>query len=152
MLTNKYEEIFKVIYGYLNDESIYSPMVTKNAPLRPTTFPVVEVKGTELPLSETTMREEWQNRLEITINVYAIEKTMTKQEEKDGELVDVSYKVSSLEIINELVGLIDKAMTEMNFHLTRNDEIENADKNVLRHLLSYVAGVGNINNKILRRN
>lgn len=140
MLTNKYNEVFKVLYGYLNDESKYNPLVTKKAPLRPTTFPVVEVRGTEEPLTETTRREEWQNRLEITINVYAIEKTTA------------NGKISGLEIIDELINLIDKAMCEMNFSMTRNDEIENIDKNVDRHLLTYVAGVSGLNNKLLRRN
>lgn len=140
MLTNKYNEVFKVLYGYLNDESEYSPLVTKKAPLRPTTFPVVDIRGMEMPLDETTRREEWQNRLEITINIYAIEKVV------DGR------KVSGLEIIEELMNLIDKAMMEMHFTMTGNREIENADKNVDRHLLTYVAGVSGLNNKLIRRN
>ena len=140
MLTNEYNDVFKVLYGYLNDESAYSPLVTKKAPLRPTTFPVVEIRCEELPMTETTRLEEWQNRLDISINIYAIEKIVNNK------------KVSSLQIISELTNLIDKAMTEMNFTLTRNSEIENADKNVDRRLLEYTAGVWGMSNKIIRRN
>lgn len=155
MLTNKYDEVFEVLYGYLNDESKYEPLVTKNAPLRSTKFPVVEIKSRELPFAETTRQEEWVNRIEVTINIYAIEKVMTKTitKEINNESVTetVSYKVSSLEIVNELMGLIDKAMMEMNFTMTENNEVENADKNVYRRLLEYTAGVNGLNNKLMRR-
>lgn len=147
MITDKFEEVFKVIHGYLTDESAYSPLVTKNAPLKPTIFPVVEVKSNEITGDTTTRDEEVINVLNITINIYAIEKVMTETIEE----VETSYKVSGMQIANELIKLIDEAMVEMHFTLLDNREVENIDKNVYRRLLRYTAGVDTRTNKIIRR-
>ena len=140
MLTNKTDEVFEVLYGFLKDESRYDPLVTKNSPLRPTKFPVVEVKGKELPYSMTTRNEEEINELTVTINVFAIEQIVR----------DVKY--SSMQIAESLVKLIDLAMCDMKFTLITNEEVENADKNVYRRLLRYKAGVNVATEKIIRRN
>lgn len=140
MITGKMQEVFEIVYGYLNDESKYKPLVTKKAPLQSTTFPVVEVRGLELPLDSTTRKEEENNRLTATINIYAIEKVI------DGK------KVSSLQVAEELAFLVDKVMNELNFTMTANEEVENADKNVYRRFMRYTAGVSKVTNKITRRN
>ena len=140
MITGKMQEVFEVVYGYLNDESKCKPLVTKRAPLQSTTFPVVEVRGLELPLDSTTRKEEENNRLTVTINIYAIEKVI------DGK------KVSSLQVAEELAFLVDKVMNELNFTMTANEEVENADKNVYRRFMRYTAGVSKVTNKITRRN
>lgn len=139
MITNKKQEVFDVLYGYLNDESEYNPLVTKNAPLQPTKFPVVEVKGKELPYDSTTNHEENINTIEITINVYAIEQ------------IKGTEKKSSMQIAESLVRLIDRAMCEMRFGLIENEEVDNIDKNVYRKLLRYIASVDTAREKIIRR-
>ena len=140
MITGKMQEVFEIVHGYLNDESEYKPLVTKRAPLQSTTFPVVEVRGLEFPLDSTTRKEEESNRLTVTINIYAIEKVI------DGK------KVSSLQVAEELAFLVDKVMNELNFTMTANEEVENADKNVYRRFMRYTAGVSKVTNKITRRN
>lgn len=140
MLTNKTDEVFKVLYGFLKDESKYDPLVTKNSPLRPTKFPVVEVKGKELPYSSTTRSEEEINELTVTINIFAIEQIVG------------NVKYSSMQIAESLVKLVDMAMCDMKFTLTTNEEVENVDKNVYRRLLRYKAGVNVATEKIIRRN
>lgn len=140
MLTNKADEVFKVLYGFLKDESKYDPLVTKNSPLRPTKFPVVEVKDKELPYSSTTRSEEEINELTVTINIFAIEQIVG------------NVKYSSMQIAESLVKLVDMAMCDMKFTLTTNEEVENADKNVYRRLLRYKAGVDVATEKIIRRN
>ena len=139
MITDKFEEVFRVLNGFLTDESKYSPLVTKQAPLRPTTFPVVEVKGREIERETTTRDEEIFNTLDVTINIYSIEKTINRK------------KVSSLQISNELIKLIDMAMKEMKFTMETNEEIENVDKNVYRRLLRYTAGIDVRAGKLVRR-
>lgn len=139
MITDKFEEVFRVLNGFLTDESKYSPLVTKQAPLRPTTFPVVEVKSQEIERETTTRDEEIFNTLDVTINIYSIEKTIDRK------------KVSSLQISNELIKLIDMAMKEMKFTMETNEEIENADKNVYRRLLRYTAGIDVRTGKLVRR-
>lgn len=139
MITNKMQEVFNVLYGYLNDESEYSPLVTKNAPLRPTKFPVIEVKGRELPFDSTTNDEQAINTLDVTINIYAIEQTFN------------NTKKSGMQIAESLVMLVEKAMSEMKFTLVGNEEVENIDKNVYRRLLRYRAGVYTATQKIIRR-
>ena len=139
MITNKMQEVFDVLYGFLNDESEYKPLVTKNAPLQPTRFPVVEIKGRELPYDLTTNDEEIINTLDVTINVYAIEQIIG------------TTKKSGMQIAESLVRLIDMAMNEMRFTLVTNDEIENIEKNVYRRLLRYTAGVYTATEKIIRR-
>lgn len=139
MITNKMQEVFNVLYGYLNDESPYKPLVTKNAPLQPTRFPVVEVKGTELPNNFTTRAEEIINDLNVTINIYAIEQKIN------------GTKESGMQIAENLVKMVDLAMCDMKFTLTTNDEVDNIDKNVYRRLLRYKAGVNTANEKIIRR-
>ena len=139
MITNKMQEVFNVLYGYLNDESPYKPLVTKNARLQPTRFPVVEVKGTELPNDFTTRAEEIINDLNVTINIYAIEQKIN------------GTKESGMQIAENLVKMVDLAMCDMKFTLTTNDEVDNIDKNVYRRLLRYKAGVNTANEKIIRR-
>lgn len=139
MLTNKKQEVFNVLYGYLNDESEYEPLVTKNAPLQPTKFPVVEIKFKETPYSSTTRAEENINTIETTINVYAIEKIYS------------NVKKSGLQIAESLIELIDEAMCEMKFTLVENEEVDNIDKNVYRRLLRYIASVDTAREKITRR-
>ena len=117
-------------------EEVLTPVQQKEALYE---FPVVEVKGREIERETTTRDEEIFNTLDVTINIYSIEKTINRK------------KVSSLQISNELIKLIDMAMKEMKFTMETNEEIENVDKNVYRRLLRYTAGIDVRTGKLVRR-
>lgn len=127
-----YNKIFNILKQFLESESKYNPIVTKQELRQSNRFPLVVITEEDNAyLIGTTKFEETKSRVEYEINVYTTDKNIGNK------------MISRQEIARELVGLIDNVMG-YNLRMIRRScrPTPNLDKNIYRITLRYR---GNIN-------
>jgi len=127
-----YNKIFNILKQFLESESKYNPIVTKQELRQSDRFPLVVITEEDNAyLIGTTKFEETKSRVEYEINVYATDKNINNK------------MISRQEIARELIGLIDNVMG-YNLRMIRRScrPTPNLDKNIYRITLRYR---GNIN-------
>lgn len=138
MRPNIYENIFQYAKKYINEESIYSPEVFKNAPTESDIFPLVIIPKCRTILDEETLKYG-ERRYEVIfeIEIYATDKSINNK------------KVSRTTIIQELEKLVYETFEEHYGLLGGEPKITpNADTNVARETISFT---GKIKNNIIYR-
>ena len=133
-----YDKIFNILKSFLQAESKYNPIVTKQELRQSDKFPLVVITEEDNSyLTGTTRFEETKSRLEYEINIFAVD------EKKDGKLV------SKQEVARELVGLTDNVMG-YNLRMIRRScrPTPNLDKNIYRITLRYRANINDNTGKL----
>lgn len=127
-----YDKIYQILKSFLESESQYSPIVSKEELRQFDRFPLVVItEENNAYLIGTTRFEETKSRLNYEINIYATDK-------KVGNKV-----IAKQAIARELSGLVDNVMG-YNLRMIRRScrPTPNTDKTIYRITMRYV---GNLN-------
>lgn len=130
-----YDKIFQILKTFLQAESKYSPIVTKQELRQTDKFPlVVFTEEDNSYLTGTTRFEETKSRLNYEVNIYATDKVVN---ETVNETV-ISKVVAKKEIARELSGLVDNVLG-YNLKMIRRScrPTPNLDKNIYRITMRY---------------
>ena len=128
MIVNKLfkEKIFPELKEYVEDNSIYSPLVTKVYTEQSKVFPIVTVQLVrERQKFNTLTWGEKTYSFRINVNVYSNDKTIN------------NTKVSKIAITDERSSLIETYFNEScKISLNRQDDIANIDGTIRRNLIT----------------
>lgn len=133
-----YEKVFNILKTFLQAESKYNPIVTKQELRQSDRFPlVVFTEEDNAYLTGTTRFEETISRAEYEINIFTTDKN-----------IDETI-VSRQEIARELVGLVDNVMG-YNLKMIRRScrPTPNLDKNIYRITLRYRTNINDNTGKL----
>ena len=125
MNTVIYNTIYQRVKSYLSDNSLYSPTVVKGVPSR-SKYPLVVVYEIDNYVSAyTTCFEETKDNYIYEFDIYAKNQT-------SGATV-----IASIEIAREIVGLIDKVMSNIGGKRAYVSPTPNIDKTLYRIVARY---------------
>ncbi len=133
-----YDKIYQILKTFLQDESQYSPIVSKEELRQSDRFPLVVItEENNSYLIGTTRFEETKSRLEYEINIYATDK-------KVGNKI-----VAKQEIARELSGLVDNVMG-YNLRMVRRScrPTPNLDKTIYRITMRYRTNINDNTGKL----
>lgn len=131
--------VFKKLKKYLQDKSKFKPYVFNDIPKNLTVFPTItfiENTNIEDTRATTLNRQEYANRLTVTVEIYA----------KDTVIDGIQY--SSKEIINELKYLIFDFFQAWGFTRTQATKADYLNYEVGRYVIIETCIVNNWNRKI----
>ena len=133
-----YDKIFQILKQFLQNESQYSPIVSKMELRQSDKFPLVVITEEDNSyLIGTTRLEETKSKLDYEINIYATDKNVN------------NTLVSKQEIARELAGLVDNVLG-YNLKMIRRScrPTPNLDKNIYRITMRYRARVNDNTGKL----
>lgn len=136
-----YDTIFQRAKKYIEEKSIYSPKVLKNAPTESKIFPLIVMPECKVILDKETLNtksdKEKEYKIIFDIEIYATDKTVGTK------------KIARQTIIHELQQLIYEVFEKENGMLGKEPQaIPNADINVARQGIEFT---GRLKNNVIYR-
>lgn len=136
-----YDTIFQSAKKYIEEKSIYSPKVSKNAPTESKIFPLVVIPECKVILDKETLNtksdKEKEYKIIFDVEIYATDKTVGTK------------KIARQTIIHELQQLIYEVFEQENGMLGKEPQLRpNADINVARQGIEFT---GRLKNNVIYR-
>lgn len=136
-----YDTIFQSAKKYIEEKSIYSPKVSKNAPTESKIFPLVVIPECKVILDKETLNtksdKEKEYKIIFDVEIYATDKTVGTK------------KIARQTIIHELQQLIYEVFEQENGMLGKEPQPRpNADINVARQGIEFA---GRLKNNVIYR-
>lgn len=148
-MIDKYEEIFDRYKKFIEENSQYNARVVKHNTNTSSYFPLITcVLSNNIDTDYCTNDKiEYYEGFYFTINIYSQDKTIKYIEEEK----ELSKKVASQVITNELIKLTNIFFGEMNMKRTLCKPTPNLDKSILRTTIQFQCLIGNVRGNIIRR-
>ena len=136
-----YDTIFQSTKKYIEEKSIYSPKVLKNAPTESKIFPLVIIPECKVVLDKETLNtksnKEKEYKIIFDVEIYATDKTVGVK------------RIAKQTIIHELQQIIYEVFEQENGMLGKEPHTRlNADINVARQGIEFT---GRLKNNVIYR-
>lgn len=152
-MIDKYEEIYARFKNYIESNSKYNAKVVKYNTNTSTHFPIVtcvldDNKDTD---NCTNDKIEFYEAHYYVINIYTKDKNQTTTIIENQQEKQITEKIASQVINDELTKLTIQFFTQLNMKRTLCKYTPNIDINVLRRTINYQCLIGNVRGNIIRR-
>lgn len=133
-----YDKIYHILRNYLQTESQFNPIVTKEAQMQSDKFPLVVITEENNSFSVgTTKLEETRSKVEYEINIYTT------------DTIKNNKTISKIKIAKELKELIDNLMNcNLKMRRTLCRPTPNLDINIYRVTMRYSSNINDNTGKI----
>ena len=141
-MADYFQEIYDCYKEYMENNSKYSPIVTKKPQINPSKFPTIEIVEQDNKSYLSTLNNEYKyDSLIYDINIYTID-----EEDEDGNIIP------SYEIAQKLKLLTNNFFNnKLKMRRIICSPIPNLDTNVYRVYMSFTCTVDIQRNIIIRR-